>query len=362
MALKNIIFDNSVKIGGGNLLQEVCLLRLLLIVLLVLYHSFAPFCGAWKPLETESTFSHLYYWIGKTSYSFMLETFTFVSGYVFGYQIIKRGKQYITWNNIINRKLKRLIVPSIVFSVIYLLLFTPMDLITSPMNALIRIFSGVGHMWYLPMLFWCFVGIFIIEKKGISHKLAISLLLLMSIISFLPLPLGLGSAMYYMVYFFAGYIIAYRVNVLKYAKPTILICGWIAFIIIFIFSTNVSSIVSDALPNQNLIVKIKGNIILNLLRLSYSSVGVMAVFLTAVRLIKVEKISLSPFLIQLSTYCFGIYIFQQFILQYIYYHTELASITGADALPWIAFIFTLVVSYYLTHLMLKTKIGRNLIG
>lgn len=98
------------------------------------------------------------------------------------------------------------------------------------------------------------------------------------------------------------------------------------------------------------------------MQLIYSSLGLVTVFLMASYLIYVRNVSLSPGLINLSTYCFGIYLFQQFILYYIYYRTDVLSMISIEALPWISFVAALVLSYLFTMFTLKTRVGRYLIG
>lgn len=73
-------------------------------------------------------------------------------------------------------------------------------------------------------------------------------------------------------------------------------------------------------------------------------------------------LSNKPILITLSGYCYGVYIYQQFILNIIYYQTQLPFIVNAYWLPWIATLATIVLSLLLCHFTLKTKIGRFLIG
>lgn len=77
---------------------------------------------------------------------------------------------------------------------------------------------------------------------------------------------------------------------------------------------------------------------------------------------KMKPLTLSPFWIKLSGYCFGIYLFQQFILQWLYYHTALQEYIGIIVLPWLAFAVTLILSWLLTHIMMQTRAGRYLIG
>ena len=70
----------------------------------------------------------------------------------------------------------------------------------------------------------------------------------------------------------------------------------------------------------------------------------------------------SPYVFKLNSLCFGIYLFQQFILQILYYKTDLPQLVGPYFLPWIACTITLVTSYLLSVMCLKNKIGRFLIG
>lgn len=185
-------------------LQEVCLIRLLLIVLLVLYHSFAPFNGAWRPLSDQEAVQPYYQWVAMGAYAFMLEAFTFISGYIFGYQVNRNGKDALRFRNVFLKKLKRLIVPSVIFSIIYLLVFSPAQF-NAPAQAGWQILNGVGHMWYLPMLFWCFVGIWLLERIKIHPRFVIPALFVIAVVSFLPIPLRISSAMYYMFFFYCGY-------------------------------------------------------------------------------------------------------------------------------------------------------------
>ena len=76
----------------NGFLTEVVIIRLFLIVLLVLYHSFAPFSGGWNPIGNYPDV-RAYWWLAKLSYAFMLEMFVLVSGYVFGFQVRTKGPE-----------------------------------------------------------------------------------------------------------------------------------------------------------------------------------------------------------------------------------------------------------------------------
>lgn len=139
-------------------LDEVSFIRPILIVLLILVHCFTVFNGGWPPFEGYQACTS-YTWFSRTCYSFLLETFVFISGYIYAYQVLYLQKQ-TSLLELVKRKANRLILPSIVFSFIYLALFD-IKSIASPTFGL-SMLSGVGHLWYLPVLFWCFVAMWIL--------------------------------------------------------------------------------------------------------------------------------------------------------------------------------------------------------
>lgn len=95
-------------------------------------------------------------------------------------------------------------------------------------------------------------------------------------------------------------------------------------------------------------------------RLLIGASGVVALFMTVNYVLK-RAGNLSHTIVNFSTYSFGVYILQQFVLKYLYYNTELPYIVSAYFLPWISFLISLLVSFLLTYLFRKTNIGRNLI-
>lgn len=88
--------------------------------------------------------------------SFGIEMFTFISVYVYAYQLIEL-KRTPTFFKILKNKSRRLILPSIFFSLIYYFMFKFDNLNnTDFINALYSIIIGQGDLLFLPMLFWCF--------------------------------------------------------------------------------------------------------------------------------------------------------------------------------------------------------------
>jgi len=63
----------------------------------------------------------------------------------------------------------------------------------------------------------------------------------------------------------------------------------------------------------------------------------------------------------ISNLCFGIYLFQQFILKILYYQTPFPEILGPILLPWVGFIVALLFFVLFTLGVKNIKILQNLI-
>ncbi len=294
----------------------------------------------------------------------MLECFTFVSGWVYGFQVYTKGEKILDLRRIISSKLKRLIVPSIIFSIIYLLILKPHSF-SSPLRCTYDILNGVGHMWYLPMLFWCFIGLWLIERNKISIKIAITLVTILSLCSVLPLPFGLRSTMQYMIFFYMGYLFGRKhLNIERFSSLRSIVTIGLLFSATFVFSQYFALPEIDRIAEQftdNQFVNGGGYLLRRLLTLIYSTLGVITVLLLSFYLIDKRHLKLHKYWINFSTYTFGIYIFQQFILQWMYYHTNFTSWFPENSIPLLAFAITMLLSWLFTLTLRSTKIGRLLI-
>lgn len=351
-----------------QLLTNVVIIRLILIILLVFYHAFAIFSGAWTPIDGFPEIE-IYWWMDKLSYAFLLEMFVFISGYVFGYQVKTKGQVKLQAKNLFYSKFKRLIIPSMVFSLLYILLLKN---IKQPFDkTLYEILNGVAHMWFLPMLFWCFAGVWLIERIKMRTQIVVPVLLIVSICSFILFPFQLNKAMYYMLFFYLGYYIQRKEYDFKRyytVRNTILlfISFTFLFTIITIFCSNLELLLLNYLDSNItkniLIIKVLKYLIANLLKLLYSSVGLAALFVLIGCIEKRIEHKLPQWVVSLGGLSMGVYIFQQFILKFLYDYTSLPSLCGPILLPWSGFIIALICSLFLSFLSLKTKVGRSLVG
>lgn len=343
-------------------LYEVDVIRLVLIFLLVLYHSFAPFSGAWEPIQGFLEV-RAYLWLDKLSYAFMLESFVFISGYIWGFQVRTKGREVLTVKRIIVSKLRRLIIPCVVFGILYIIIFQ--ENIDRPLLEIVySLLSGVGHLWFLPMLFWCFIFVQCVEKWSFKPLHVIIISVCFSIFHGVSLPFRLDNSLYYFVFFYLGYCYQrYSICLNRFFTVPLLSAGWSLFIIVFVLHTlfidNINIILADHF--QLTFTKVLKVVLCNIAKLTYSIIGVMLLFGSSCFAVK-QLNNIPKCVYTISGLCMGVYIIHQFILKLIYYRFYSFLTIDSYFLPWIAFTFTIVLSVTLSFLLCKTKIGRYLIG
>ena len=100
-------------------LNDVYVLRPVAIFFIIVYHSFIIYRGGWsEPVNYQNV--TCYHAIATISYAFWLELFVFISGYVFALSLTRKMP---TFKSIFVSKFKRLILPCILFSTIYYIMF-----------------------------------------------------------------------------------------------------------------------------------------------------------------------------------------------------------------------------------------------
>lgn len=336
-------------------LDEVTLMRTVLAILIVFMHSFTIYQGGWTQPENYVDIP-IYKWIARISFAFTLEAFVFISGYLFAFQRITLNRVGGVIDLVIN-KLKRLILPSVIFSLLYFPLFFDYNGLG---DLIYNILNGCGHMWFLPMLFWCFIGCWLLEiiKLGDGYKLA--LLICLNLTFIFSLPFQLNKAAFYMVYFYSGYVVyKYSDSIKKWVRRRHIVIGWLLFAALFvIFRPLRDFLVVPETSNLFRLFLIK--IANHSCQFIYASAGSLIFYLTT--LYYTQFYEIKTIIRKAATTCFGVYLFQQFILKFMYYKTSVPAFVGPYMLPWVGFIITLPLSYLVTTLILRTKVGKFLIG
>lgn len=341
-------------------LQEISLVRPLTIVMLVVMHAFTMYAGNWTMPEGIHPVQ-AYWWLQKYSFSCMLEMFVFVSGYVFGYQIFGKGKVF-GFAELLTGKLKRLILPSVIFSALYILLFTSLIPDRQWGTIVLSLLSGYAHLWFLPMLFWCFVAAWLLLRTRLNAMLVMVLLVLLAVFSYLPLPLQMNMALYYLPFFWAGICLyRHRSALMQWAGKYryALYASVFVFLVLVYLLTNTIEVIKAGEPSC-LFDKVVQHASVNLCKLVYSSFGVAVFYLLA--LLFSQHYSLKNGWQHWNSACFAIYIYQQFLFEWLYYHTSLPQIVGSLWLPWCGLFAVYFLSLALALITMKTKTGRFLLG
>lgn len=187
-------------------LYDVAILRPLAIIMLVMHHAFIPYSHGWSLPEGFEE-NNTYCLISAVTISFMLELFVFISGYVFAFSLKKHDTSF---SYIINSRFKRLIIPLFVLGAAYLFIFSDCSNVDF-LKLLYGILEGPGHLWFLPMLFWCTLWAFLINRLKIKQAYKIVLIFILPILSIYELPFQMGKSFYFLFFFYSG-IIYYNNN------------------------------------------------------------------------------------------------------------------------------------------------------
>lgn len=366
-----------------NLLYEISIIRPLIIFLLVVYHALCVFTGGWVVPEGVPE-NAVYWWLGHLISGFRIETIAFVGGYVFCYQCVEVGRRQ-PLPSFVWKKFKRLIVPCFVFGTLYFFLFRFNPDRFTLRVAFWRVANGIGHLWFLPMLFWCFLLGWCVDRllgwlrerhAGWFHPVGWMLLAAFARVSLLRLNglrLGLTRAPYFCFYFYMGYWLRVlsadaKGSVWGYRRCAVLWGGYLFFLLLHLQASN------TFLPGCGWHCPgwLCGCpiVVIRLLSLVHTSLGIVALYCTVMEWLRrhrPEGAQPSGRWREASRLCYGVYVFHMFVMNPIYYYSPLpqwccASALGVWMMPWIVLTVTLGGSVLATWLLLKTGTGRFLIG
>ena len=100
----------------------------------------------------------------------------------------------------------------------------------------------------------------------------------------------------------------------------------------------------------------------NSMLLFSSCCGILALYITVIHFTNREGFIPPRWVINASSDCYGVYVYHQFILVWLYFYTPLVGTCPPLLVPIIGLILALSTSLLLTRLSLKTRLGRFLIG
>ncbi len=168
--------------------------------------------------------------------------------------------------------------------------------------------------------------------------------------------------MYYMVFFYLGFIInSNSIQLSLIDKPLFMIIILVSFFaffpILYVFKQNTDEI---EFVNNPIVERLLVSFLKHLCGMTYSSLGCLMLF-SVVRYLYRKK-ALSCRAVEIGGLGMGIFIIHQFILKMLYWHTDMSLIFGSYVLPWAATFITLIISICFTFCMLQFSLGRLLLG
>ena len=196
------ILNNNENHGACGRMLSVSLLRVMSMLMIVLFHCMFFNTGEWSvypcTIPNEITKS-----VASIIVSIALPMFFFISGFLFTY-IYKYKNGYRDWRLFTWNKLKRLILPTFSWTIIYLFFF-PFRYTVS------EYLSGIRHLWFLPTLFvifiiaWVCIHFLLAKRKPYLDLLIILVLFVASnAVHILYWSQFIGKFSYYISYFVGG--------------------------------------------------------------------------------------------------------------------------------------------------------------
>lgn len=287
----------------------------------------------------------------------MLPLYTFISGYIWGYQTIVL-KRTFTIKQLLVNKAKRLLIPCYLFGILYLVLSNNW-LSLSKSKGIILFLSGEQHLWFLPMLFWCFIIAFIIDKIHIKEWKVLFFSFIALVLAWDISSLGILTAARYFFYFYLGvFFFKNKCNLILNKKQ--LATGWFIFFSLFILLTIIQTNINlDTTLKYKLIPRTIFEIQKHLMMAPIGILGTILCYECSLHLQMQRQAKLTNLVARNS---FGIYIFHHFILTWIYSCPRFRFFTGDYLLPILGFIISFSLSLLITQLALKSSIGRKILG
>lgn len=328
-------------------LDVISILRVFCILVVVFFHCYGMMYADAHFPETVSVYEQLYFIPNQCIFiKVAMPLFVFISGYLFKY-LLQIGK-YPTWGNLFKKKGVRILLPYFVFGLFFMAT-------TSNWHPLRLFNGGYWHLWFLPMLFWCFIVGYAISRM----KLKTCFEILFFVVAFcgtltsrlFPTWLGLHNITCWFYWFYLGMLFCKYKEVLEQYLSK----AGLSFLLLF---------TSCAVICMYPIEYGEG--------IWYSNLAVTGCLVSIVHLTdKVDwsKIKVTSSLVKFSSYSFGIYIWHNWVAlmlisktsQRLFGLPELAA-NHVILFPLCFSLITLFISWEISWCMMKTKVGKFLIG
>lgn len=331
-----LIMDNKQQ------LNDVALLRCFATISLVIWHTYCSYIS-WDVADTplNPLYSNLFTSIIPDA---NMPLFTILAGYLFYFLNVEKRK-YNDFKQFFRNKVNRLFIPFIILGVF-------INILEYDKKIIDLVYGLPNHMWYCLMLFYVYISFWVIEKYFGTKVNAIIALISFAVVAYTGLGAlshrfigGLFLPVYYYGYFYVGFIVRkYKDWLLAHSKVT--------------FSTAFVVFSLVVLMHNNHLIAVTSVAYFILLYILSNTKRVQVVIGGG----KTNEI-INTF----SKYSFGVYVFHQWIIWNLTREPHCLNIVQPllneyyIIAPIIMFVSVLGISLLLTHLSLKTRVGKYLL-
>ena len=328
-------------------LDDIAVLRVFCILVVVLFHCYQMMYAAGHFSNSVEMYKELYYvpvQCGVINVGMPL--FVYISGYLFKF-LLQQGK-YPTWKNLLQKKGIRILLPFFVFGLFFMVStngWHPQTLLT----------GDYWHLWFLPMLFWSFIIGYGLNRAQCDVRIELLILVFFFVGRLVPplLPMwfGLHSISRWFYWFYLG-MLSY-----KYRDFVFDNLGGVKFAWILLF---ISLAILCLYPVAYGEIRRYDDIAVTFCVLSISYLMSRVAW---------SKYKVITPVVKFSSYSFGIYIWHNWVAlmlisktsQRLFGLPELAA-NHVILFPLCFSLITLAISWGLSWAMMKTKVGKFLIG
>lgn len=332
---------------------DIAVLRLLCITIVVFFHAYGMMYARHFSEATRTLYQSKYELFNQTYLiNIAMPMFIFISGFLFGGQLMRR--QPISFGKMIKSKFMRLMLPFFVFTILFM--FTQNAVSWKPFYQ-----WTYSHLWFLPMLFWCFVVTYFLRPLILNDNLVISISTLLALVAVsfvgkvVPMIFGLHN-INTSIYWFALGVWFYKHEqtlMMRNASVPVKILTIIIGIILY-------PVVMTLYPQEYGEQTISGVI-----------VTILAIYSLWVLFnwIPWQNFLITDYLVSLSACSFGIYIFHNWLEAHMVSRTaqhvfplEQWAQEHIYLFPFIFSVLAFIISLAITWVLLKFKVGQKLIG
>ena len=337
-------------------LYDVVVLRSLAIIMVVAFHAYGMMYWGHFPNMTNE-YKEIYYNINQYVVNFRMPLFIFISGYLFSFLEREKNK-YPTFLALFQNKFKRLIIPYLIFATIYML--------TTGMGFDLKVLisGSCGHLWFITMLFWCFMCARLFRLVPWSRNLyyQIVVLLISFIVLFLDVTeisfMGVQGLPRWFFWFYLGYVISpYRSQLFDYLSKRKI---WLVIFALVYLSELIYTIKFVESADE------RGWF----MRFAHLAIVLLIWYVTNWAINNSSRPWYENAVFkELNRTSYGIYVLHYWLQPMLIsstakrlFHLETLAANHVILFPLLFFLTSLACSYIGTKVLLKTKIGRFLIG